>query len=560
MPLKQNVRFKELTSGQAVLFPQSLDERIPSNHPVRIVNQVVDRVNIDNLLSTYKGGGTSSFHPRMMLKVLFYSYFNNTYSCRKIAAALEENIHFMWLSGNNTPDFRTINEFRSNRLKDQIQQLFVEVVKLMNELGFVSLDTQFIDGTKLESVAGRYTFVWRKSVEKNKEKLEQKIRVVLGQISQHIDKDQADSIETELPQTIDKQTLDQKIDEINQRLSDTDKEGKKKVKELEKHRSKLGEYEHHLNQLGDRNSYSKTDPDATFLRMKEDHMGNGQLKPGYNLQISCEKQIVTFYSIHQLAYDTGTLKPHLEKFKSAYDMQSEIVVADAGYGSEENYTYLEKEHIEAYVKYNQFYQEQKRSHKADPFHVDNLYYDTQGDYFICPIGQRMNRVANQSRKSRRGYETQVVIYQAIRCEGCPLRGLCHKAQTDRRIEINHTLNRLKSKARELLHSPKGVELTKRRSIEPESVFGQLKSNNRFNRLKIRSIPKIEIDLGLAIIGHNLRKWARIVSKPKNEQPLADHIIHIKALITLQCWLERNFTLIKDLFSQKANFTTPIEII
>lgn len=553
MPLKQNVRFKELTSGQAVLFPQSLDERIAANHPVRIVNQVVDRVNIDKLLSTYKGGGTSSFHPRMMLKVLFYSYFNNIYSCRKIALSLEENIHFMWLSGNNTPDFRTINEFRSNRLKDQIQALFVEVVKLMNELGFVSLDTQFIDGTKLESVAGRYTFVWRKSVENNKEKLEQKIRVVLGQIRQHIEKDQAEASEPDLPPTIDKQTLNQKIDEINQRLSDTDKEGKKKVKELEKHRSKLGEYEQHLGQLGDRNSYSKTDPDATFMRMKEDHMGNGQLKPGYNLQISCENQIVTCYSIHQQTNDTGTLKPHLEKFKLAYETQSEVVVADAGYGSEENYSYLENEHIQAYVKYNQFYQEQKRNHKKDPFHVDNLFYHAQGDYFICPMGQRMNRVANQFRKSKRGFVSQVTIYQAIRCEGCPLRGLCHKAGTDRRIEINHSLNRLKSKARELLHSPKGIELRKRRSVEPESVFGQLKCNNRFNRLKIRSIPKIEIDLGLAIIGHNLRKWARIVSKPKNKTTLAGLSLQIKAPTALQNWLEDQITSINAFFSLKIKF-------
>lgn len=114
MPTKTNIRFKELTAHQVVLFPASIGDKIPSSHPVRIVNQIVDQLNIDDIINSYKGGGTSSFHPKMMIKVLFYSYFCNIYSCRKIAQALEENIHFMWLSGNSTPDFRTINDLEAN--------------------------------------------------------------------------------------------------------------------------------------------------------------------------------------------------------------------------------------------------------------------------------------------------------------------------------------------------------------------------------------------------------------------------------------------------------------
>ena len=173
--------FKELTSKQIVLFPENISDRIPVNHPVRIVDQVVDSIDISSIISEYKGGGTSSFHPRMMIKVLFYSYLSNIYSCRKIEKALLENIYFMWLSGNSTPDFRTINYFRGKRLKNKIQNLFAEVVRLLQSLGYVSLDVQYIDGTKIESASNRYTFVWRGSVEKNKDKLELKIKKLIGE-------------------------------------------------------------------------------------------------------------------------------------------------------------------------------------------------------------------------------------------------------------------------------------------------------------------------------------------------------------------------------------------
>lgn len=168
--------FKELTSNQNVLFPVSLSEKIASNHPVRVVNSVVDALDISSLLRAYKGGGTSSYHPRMMLKVLFYAYLNNIYSCRKIEKALQENIHFMWLSGNSTPDFRTINDFRGKRLKENIKSLFSAIVLLLQESGYVSLDVQYIDGTKVESASNRYTFVWRGSVERTRQNWSRKYR------------------------------------------------------------------------------------------------------------------------------------------------------------------------------------------------------------------------------------------------------------------------------------------------------------------------------------------------------------------------------------------------
>ncbi len=493
------------------MFPPSLDELVAENHPVRLISSVIDRLNIDAILATYQGGGSSSFHPRMMIKVLFYSYLNNIYSCRKIAAALEENIHFMWISGNSRPDFRTINMFRSLRLKGHIQTLFAEVIRLLSEMGYVSLDIQFLDGTKIESAANRYTFVWRKSVEKRKEVLENKIRVVLGQIEQSIQKDSTESEVNSIPDKIDKQELDNKVKEINKRLQEdkkAPKELRRQVKELEKSSEKLGKYEQDLDKMGDRNSYSKTDEDATFMRMKDDHLGTGQLKPGYNVQISSENQIVTCFSIHQNAGDSTTLPIHLQQFETLYGKTGNTVVADAGYGSEENYMLLENKGVEAYVKYNMFFQEQKSTHKQNPFHPDNLFYNPEGDFYVCPMGQRMCKVGSHKRSSTTGHKSNVDVYEAINCNGCPLRSGCFKAAGNRSIDRNNNLIRLKKKAKELLQSEQGKQYGLRRNIEPESVFGQLKSNNHYSRFRMMGIPKIEIDLGLAIIGHNLRKIVR----------------------------------------------------
>ena len=511
--------FKSEPGKQPELFPVNIFEMIPDNHPVRLVNHVVDQLDISRIISRYKGGGTSSYHPRMMLKILFYSYFSNVYSCRKMEKALQENIHFMWLSGQSTPDFRTINYFRGHRLKDEVDSLFTSIVKMLVELGHVSLQKQYIDGTKIESVANRYTFVWKRSVEKNKAKLEEKIQKVLAEIHAHIKTDNEDINTPDTGVAINSEELSRRISELNEAVNqkgNISKEAIKQIKKIDKELlPKLKEYEQKLETLGERNSYSKTDPDATFMRLKDDHLQNGQTKPAYNPQISSENQIITHFSIHQSPDDTTTLEKHLDGFEQRYEVQSKEVVGDAGYGSEENYEIMESKDIDAYVKYNYFQKEQTRSWKNNPFLVQNLYYNKEGDYYICPIGQKMERIGEKTKKSTNGYESQITMYQAQRCQGCPMRGLCHKGQDNRKIEINHRLNELKGKARELLNSEKGLMHRSRRSVEVEAVFGQMKSNNRFTRFTHRGLDKVSMEFGLMAIGHNLRKLAAKIGQKAN---------------------------------------------
>ena len=500
--------FKELTSNQNVLFPVSLSEKIAVNHPVRVVNQVVDLLDISSLLSKYKGGGTSSYHPRMMLKVLFYAYLNNIYSCRKIEKALQENIYFMWLSGNNTPNFRTINNFRSNYLKENIKSLFSSIVVLLQESGYISLDVQYIDGTKIESASNRYTFVWRGSVEKNKARLETKIRSVLSEIDRHIEQDKEERTPEALP-AIDSRELREKVSALNKQLSGMNKAEEKQLQKLqEDYLPRLEKYESQLEKLGDRNSYSKTDEDATFMRMKEDHMKNGQLKPAYNIQIATENQFITNLGIYQRAGDTATLPSFLDDFEKTYGKQSRVVVADAGYGSEQNYELMENAGIDAYVKYNYFHKEQKRAWKKDAFAVHNLYYNTQEDYYVCPMGQHLSYIGERRNKSDLGYISSLKLYQACNCQGCPLRCKCHKSKNNRIIEINEKLNLYRQKARERLLSEEGCYHRGRRCIEPEAVFAQIKHNSTWHRFRLRALEKVKIEFTLVAIAHNLRKLAK----------------------------------------------------
>lgn len=521
-----NIQFKALPSNSPSLFPENIFDRIPLNHPVRLVAQVVDQLDLDHIIKQYKGGGTTSFHPRMLIKVLFYAYLSNIYSCRKIERALQENIYFMWLSGNSTPDYRTINYFRGKRLKGQVQELFASIVRMLHEMEYVSLKVQYVDGTKIESSAGRYTFVWKKSVEKNKVKLEANIASVLSDIDAQIAQDQSSLGNQEVSKSIDSAQLKEKIKVINAELKGCNKSTDKQLKKLEEdYLPRLEKYEKQLEILADRSSYSKTDTDAVFMRMKEDHMKNGQLKPAYNAQISTEEQFITHYSIHQTTADTTTLPEHLEGFECHYGKQSESIVADAGYGSEQNYELMEAQEITAFVKYNYFHMEQKRKHRNDPFAVQNLYYNQQEDFYVCPAGQKLIFIGHTTRGSTNGYTAQLSCYQAQRCDGCPMRGGCHKAQGNRLIEVNHRLNWLKTKARERLLSDQGLYHRSKRPVEVEAVFGQMKSNNKFTRFTMKGLEKVAVEFGLMAIAHNLRKW----TKKWTNNPLINYLYSIKAL-------------------------------
>jgi hypothetical protein len=452
----------------------------------------------------------------MLLKVLVYGYVSNVYSSRKLEAAVKENIHFMWQAAGNSPDHHTINRFRGKRLQNTLRKIFVQVVELLAEEGLLSIKDIYVDGTKIESVANRYTFVWGNAIKTNKEKMGKQLEE-LWQYTQKVAETELDEPEPPDFTVIDKQKVQQTIEKIDAALKDkpVSKEVKQKLGYIKKKwPAKLDEYAEQERILDGRNSYSKTDHDATFMRLKEDHMQNGQLKPAYNVQVSTSNQFIVDYSIHQKPNDTTTLPVHLEQHREQYNALPGCITADAGYGSEENLQYAEDNNIEGYVKYNHFDKQQQGSYnKKYPFAAGSLYYNNEKDCFYCPMGQPMNCTGSSINITATGYEQHVKKYQAKNCEGCPLRGVCHKGKGNRIIEVNENLNRLKQIAWERLTGEQGIAYRKQRCHDVESVFGNIKSNHGFRRFMLRGNKKVAIETGLLALAQNIgKKAAKTVQK------------------------------------------------
>nr|WP_233471336.1 IS1182 family transposase [Parabacteroides johnsonii] len=518
--MPENLHFRSYDPDQTLLFPQRIDRDIPKDDPVRILKSVIESLDLSGFKKLYHERGRSPYHPKMMLMVILYSYMNNVYSCRKIEKLLYRDIYYIWLSGYQKPDFATINRFR-NRVKNEIGHIFTLLVLILVEKGFVTLEVEYLDGTKIESKANKYTFVWRKIVERNREKLLEKIRVLLQQINEQMAQDKAADVDTlELtPQTLCEISKEFKealgsAPEAKTKEEKAAQRGKNKMfKELERHGEKLAEYNSRLEQMEGRNSISKTDPSATFMRMKEDAMCNGQTKPGYNLQISSENQFITDFALFPNPTDTLTFIPFLGSFPGRYGRFPKRVVADSGYGSEENYRFMDEAGIEGFVKYNRFHLEHRPRYKPDTFHTDSLYYNEEGDYYICPMGQRMSRTGTLQTRTEGGYISQSACYRAIRCKGCPLRCLCYKAKANQRtIRVNHRLNAYKRKACELLTSEEGIKERGRRCIEPEAVFGQMKSNMAYRRFRHMGKDKVVMDFTFFAIAFNIKKLCSMMRK------------------------------------------------
>ena len=506
MQYDSNVVFKDYTPNQVLMFPPSLQEMIPANHPVRIVNQIIDQISIEPLVKEYKGGGASSYHPRMMLKILVYGYVNNIYSSRQLEASLKDSISFMWLSGMSQPDHNTINRFRSNRLKTVLKTIFGKVVGLLMQAGHLSLKEVFTDGTKIESRANRYTFVWGNGIKTTKARMEAQLEELWAYAEQLA----AEELKDEAPGNfapVSPQKVKKVIERIDKALKGKEIDPKKR-QQIDNIRKtwpeRLKRYKEQEKLLGKRNSYSKTDPDATFMRMKGDRMAKAQLKPAYNVQVSSNKQFIVNYSIHQTSADTNTLKSHLDGFKSLYQQYPENVVADAAYGSEENLQMVAKRNITGYLKHTQFDRTQAGKNN-DRFQADNLPYDEAKDVVICPSGKPMKRIGESINITATGFKQTITRYQATRCNGCPLRSECNQKPGNRIVGVNHRLRKLRGQLDERLKSDQGIAYRKQRNVEVETVFANIKHNKNYKRFTVNGLKNVEIQTGLIAIAHNLAK-------------------------------------------------------
>jgi transposase len=515
------ITYKPYEQNQIYLIPPSADELIPRDHLVRLVNEVIDEMDIEQLLRKYQvGGGASRYHPVMMTKLFVYGYMTKVCSSRMLAKAARENVMFMWLSGNQKPDFRTLNDFRGKLLKGVMEEIFVTAVKMLAAKGYIKLEKYFVDGTKIESASGRYTFVWKKLVETNNKKLDDKLRAYIRMAEQVWEEENDEYGNRDLEELGGKETftsadvkalagiLRERIERLE--AGEGKKKLKKELKTIEtEYLPRKKKYEKAKRICGKRNSYSKTDPDATFMRMKEDHMGNGQLKPAYNVQIGTENGFVVGYDVFPNPNDSRTLKPHMRQQKKRLGTVPKVVIADAGYGSEANYLYLENRQTVAVVKYNTYRKEKSRKWAENLFNTENWEYSRKEKYYICPNGRRLTLRETNKKRTGFGHQTTVEKYECESCKYCRLKKQCTKAKGNRGIERNVRWLRLKKKAQRILEDERYKPLRKQRSVEVETVFGQIKGNQGYRRFLLRGMSKVSTEWGLLSLGYNLKQLYRI---------------------------------------------------
>lgn len=501
--------FKVYVQEQEMLLPPSMAELIPEKHLVRVVNAVIDRLKIDPLIETYKGGGASAFHPRMLLKVLVYAYLSKVYTGRRIAKALRQDIHFMWLSGMQRPDFRTINLFRSGRLREVIDRVFVETVFFLYENKYITLDQYFLDGTKLAANANKYSYIWAKNTRRHKERLIEKLKGVLQHIDQlnrqendrYGDRD-LEELGHESPLT--SQALQAHVEQLNTTIARSAPTGQSKhqanaVKELERtYLPKLAHYERQERLLAGRNSYSKTDTEATFMRMKD-----AQLLPAYNVLVGTERQFIVSYSVHQKSTEADLLCRHLTVFQQRTKRLPKAIIADAAYGSEENYHFLATRGIDAYIPAKWF------QHRY--FTKEHFLYDAHSDTYRCPQGRLLFLTQHLTRTTTTGYRQTIRQYESPDCSDCPVAARCKRAQGPRSLRVSPRWDHYYAEARHRLTSNDGAKLYAQRGIENESVFGDLKWNQGFTRFQLRGASKVNVETGLHSIAHNLKKLALMIN-------------------------------------------------
>ncbi|MFV8830586.1 IS1182 family transposase [Alkalihalobacterium sp. APHAB7] len=517
--------FKHYTMNQIVL-PLDLEVKLQEADIAYAVNDLVEQIPDDAFAIFLRETGSPAYHPRMMMKVILCAYTQSVFSGRKIEALLKDSIRMMWLAQGYEPSYRTINRFRVHpEVQDLLRQCFVQFRCQLVQEKLIEEEAIFIDGTKIEANANKFTFVWRKAVEKYSANLVEKSNQMYDELLEkeiipEIERENLDELSTEeLVKVVEK--LDAKVEEYDNQI-----EASKDVSERKQLRSerkapkqyrkqfkdfvaRKQKYQNDMDIFAERNSYSKTDHDATFMRMKDDYMKNGQLKAGYNVQIATEGQYTLAFDVFSNPTDTRTLIPFLDKIEEGFFKLPPYIVADAGYGSEQNYVdVIEHRERIPLITYNLYRKEKKKKYKNNPFHSANWKYDEENDSFTCPNDKNVMFRYWSNRKDKDDYTRALKIYECEDCSGCPFRSQCTKAKEgqNRKIQYNEKWEQQKEYIRQQLSEEKTGEIYGKRKIDVEPVFGFLKANLHFTRLSVRGKEKVKNELGFAFMAVNLRKY------------------------------------------------------
>ena len=506
------------TRNRQVLFPMGYEACIPEDDMVRFFAREYENLDYTNLYMAYSnshqhfgpGPGRPPTDPKLLFEICAFAYANDIYSSRKIEEACRKRIDFMWLlDGKPAPDHTTIASFRTGPCKEAIEDLFYQHARYLAGIGATDYKVGIFDGTKIESFANRYTFVWRGTVEKNFVKLIEKATAVFARLG----------IQEEVTENSLRSAIHNNLEKMAESgYAPVYGKGCRKP-QMQRDSEELGgilekwlEYEGHLRTMGpDRNSYSKTDPDATFHRMKDDHMRNGQLKPAYNLQICVNSEFITGIGVFADRNDVNTFVPFINTLIEKHGQPYDIALADAGYESLANYRFLDSIGIDSFIKPTNYEQMKTKKFKKQIGRRENMAYDKDGDYYTCANQQHLIFDHEHIYVSKNGAQQTNRVYRCENCEGCAHRQECCKSKDvnkPKEIEVNLEFIAYREKSLTNITTEYGIQLRTNRSIQVEGTFGVIKQDHHFRRFLCGGNEKVSSELYLLGIGYNIRKHYR----------------------------------------------------
>ena len=509
-----------MANGMQLVMPLNCEINIGKNAPVRLLNAVMERMDYSKLYAAYSRLGRIEYSPKILMKIMVYGYMRKQISSRALEACCRENLHFIYLlEGQRAPDHNTINRFRKNILTQEAgQDILRQLVLLLNQSGLLSLEAAFIDGTKIEANANKYSFVWKKATTKNADRL---LRRIYEELPSKL---KEAGIRFHVPEKIAIRHLKKLRKRIHERAEGektvfVSGKGKRKTplqrlsETVDQWIAKLKQYTNALHICGQRNSYSKTDHDATFMHMKEDHMLNGQLKPGYNVNVAtCSGFVIGSY-ISSDRNDVHTLIPFMEQLRKSYEgKQIGSAVVDSGYESEENYCWFENHpETELYVKPSNHEIRKHKKYRTDISRRENMGYDPESDAYICAAGKRLTETRQKKSHLTSGLEIVTSIYECADCGGCPLKEKCIRACGSKKpleerhkvIYVSKRFARQREEMEAKISTPKGQLLRINRSIQAEGTFAYIKQDLEFRRFLLRGKVKVAAEWLLFSLALNI---------------------------------------------------------
>lgn len=504
-----------------------IESLVPENDSVRLLSQVLEGLDYSVLDEAYSTKGRKpAVPPKVLFKILVYGYLSNVFSSRKIEKSCKRDINFMWLlQGRKAPDHNTIARFRTGRAAGAIDNLFSQVIKKIAVLDSIEFKNVFIDGTKIEAYANKYTFVWKKTISKNQDKLYKNALALVEKINTKLS---SSFILTNTKAEVTYMTeilnfLNNK--KIKEGIQFVYGKGKRKseiqryIEAVEDIIERQTKYDEFYKTFGDRNSFSKTDRDATFMKMKDDHMRNAQLKPGYNIQIAVESEYIVGALVSSERSDQRTLIPLLKMIEKNLGEKFSNIVADAGYESEENYIFIEQNNQASFIKPQNYETMKKSSFKRDIGKRENMKYDEELDEYTCYNKRKLRPSGHKTRTFKSGYKSQIVIYECDNCSECEYKTKCTKATGNKKLQVSKLFVQKRQQSFDNITTPEGILLRVNRSIQVEGAFGVLKEDYGFRRFYTRGKKNVKVEFLLLSLGYNLNKLHNRIQNDRCGIPL-----------------------------------------